>query len=138
MSNSFEDIRRVLQTYFDGLYYSDTERLARVFHAQAVYATADETPALVRTMDEYFPLVAARVSPASRDEPRKDSIEAIERAGENTIHARVRCSIGRRCVRHSASECRKSERVSMYTGESPPPLAPPPAAAALTAARCNL
>lgn len=96
MSNSFEDIRRVLQTYFDGLYYSDTERLARVFHAQAVYATADETPALVRTMDEYFPLVAARVSPASRDEPRKDSIEAIERAGENTIHARVRCSIGKR------------------------------------------
>jgi hypothetical protein len=45
-------------------------------------------------MDDYFPVVAKRVSPASRNEPRRDVIDSIEFAGENTAFARVRCSIG--------------------------------------------
>jgi hypothetical protein len=49
---------------------------------------------LHRTMDEYFPVVAKRVSPASRNEPRRDVVESIEFAGDNTAFARVRCSIG--------------------------------------------
>jgi hypothetical protein len=47
-------------------------------------------------MEEYVPVVAARQSPASRNEPRRDYIDAIEVAGENTAFARVRCSIGSR------------------------------------------
>ena len=91
---AFAAVTSVLETYFDGLYHADTAKLTVVFHPRAIYATADETPLLYRTMDEYFPLVAKRVSPASRDEPRRDVIEAIEFAGENTAFARVRCSIG--------------------------------------------
>ena len=91
---AFAAVTDVLETYFDGLYHADTDRLAIAFHPKAIYATADETPLLYRTMDEYFPVVAKRVSPASRDEPRRDVIEAIEFAGENTAFARVRCSIG--------------------------------------------
>jgi hypothetical protein len=90
----FAAVSDVLGTYFDGLYYADTDRLASVFHPKAIYATADETPLLYRTMDEYFAVVAKRVSPASRNEPRRDVIDAIEFAGENTAFARVRCSIG--------------------------------------------
>jgi len=51
---------------------------------------------LYRTMDEYFLVVEKRESPASRAEPRRDMIDAIEFAGENTAFARVRCSIGTR------------------------------------------
>ena len=90
----FAAITGVLETYFDGLYHADIERLGAAFHPKAIYATADETPLLYRTMDEYFAVVAKRVSPASRDEPRRDVIESIEFAGENTTFARVRCSIG--------------------------------------------
>ena len=90
----FAAVTGVLGTYFDGLYYADEDRLAIAFHPKAIYATADEVPLLYRTMDEYFPVVAKRVSPASRDEPRRDVIESIEFAGENTAFARVRCSIG--------------------------------------------
>lgn len=89
-------IEAVLRDYFDGLYFCDLERLGRVFHPRALYATADETPPLFRTMEEYFPVVAARESPASRGEERRDHIDAIELAGENTAFARVRCSIGAR------------------------------------------
>lgn len=90
----FAAVIGVLGTYFDGLYHADTDRLAIVFHPKAIYATADEVPMLYRTMDEYFPVVAKRESPASRNEPRRDVIESIEFAGDNTAFARVRCSIG--------------------------------------------
>ena len=95
-SAAFSEIPLVLADYFDALYYCDVERLTRVFHPQAIYATADETPLLYRTMEEYLPVVAARQSPASRGEARRDHIDEIQLAGENTALARVRCSIGER------------------------------------------
>lgn len=94
MMSDFSAITDVIRDYFDGLYHCDTDVLGRVFHPKAIYATADEAPMLFRTMDEYFPVVAARVSPASRNEPRNDIIESVEFAGENTAFARVRCSFG--------------------------------------------
>ena len=96
MSAAFQDISVVLADYFDALYFCDVEKLQRVFHPKAIYATADESPLLHRTMEEYVPVVAARQSPASRGEPRRDHIDAIDLAGENTAVARVRCSIGTR------------------------------------------
>mgnify|MGYP000880858191 CR=1 FL=1 len=96
MTAAFDDINGVLQEYFDALYFCDIDRLERVFHPRAIYATADETPLLYRTMEEYVPVVAARQSPASRNEARRDHVDAIDLAGENTAVARVRCSIGQR------------------------------------------
>lgn len=96
MRSAYDEIARVLADYFDALYFGDTGKLQEVFHAKAIYATADETPLLYRTMTEYVPVVAARESPAARNEPRRDFIDAIELAGENTAFARVRCSIGSR------------------------------------------
>ncbi|MEP5762887.1 MAG: nuclear transport factor 2 family protein [Litoreibacter sp.] len=90
----FAAVVSVVKTYFDGLYHADIELLGSVFHPKAIYATADETPLLHRTMDEYFPVVAKRTSPASQGEPRRDVIEAIDFAGDNTAFARLRCSIG--------------------------------------------
>ena len=96
MTRALNDIADVIQDYFDALYFCDVDKLQRVFHPKAIYATADETPLLYRTMDEYIPVVAARQSPASRNEPRRDHIDAIDLAGENTAVVRVRCSIGPR------------------------------------------
>jgi hypothetical protein len=96
MTSPFAAVEQVLRTYFDALYFCDTGKLTAVFHPRAIYATADETPLLYRTMDEYVPVVAARRSPASAGEIRRDHIDAIEFAGENTAWARVRCSIGAR------------------------------------------
>jgi hypothetical protein len=92
--SDFAAVTGVLETYFDGLYHADIERLEIAFHPKLIYATADEIALLYRTMDEYFPVVAKRVSPASCDEPRRDAIDATEFAGVNTAFARVRCSIG--------------------------------------------
>lgn len=86
----------VLRTYFDGLYYGDTDRLAAVFHPGAVYVTATEGSVLRLTMDEYFPVVRHREPPAARSEPRRDTIVSIEFAGPVTALATVKCAIGAR------------------------------------------
>lgn len=95
----YAEVAEVLATYFDGLYHSDTERLARVFHPKAVYVTATEAGAeggapLHLTMGDYFPLVAARPSPAGRGEARRDRILSIDFAGPVTALAKVECAIG--------------------------------------------
>lgn len=99
MNEDYTAVATVLQTYFDGLYHSDTARLREAFHPQACYVCATEAEAnggklLHLSMDEYFPIVDARPSPASRSEPRADHIVSIEFAGPVTAFARVECAIG--------------------------------------------
>ena len=90
------EIEGLLDDYFDALYDCDTEKLKSVFHPRALYATADETPPLFRTMEEYLHVIETREAPASRQEARRDVIHSIELAGANTAMARVGCRIGER------------------------------------------
>lgn len=94
MDPGYAAVTAVLGAYFDGLYYCDIDRLGRVFHPQARYACATDGSLLHLGMDEYFPIVAARESPASRNEVRRDRIVSIQFAGPVTAFARVECAIG--------------------------------------------
>lgn len=86
-------IESQLQLYFDGLYHSDTQRLRQVFHPQAIYACVVGGQLLHYTMDQYFPIVDQRPSPASRAQPRQDRVISIEILGATTAVARVECAI---------------------------------------------
>jgi len=90
----FVSVAALIYAYFDGLHYCDVETFKTVFHPHAIYATADQTPMLYRQMDEYFDVIAKRQSPASKGEVRKDAIDEIKFAGENTAFVSARCSIG--------------------------------------------
>lgn len=90
------EVEALLRRYFDALYTSDAESLGEVMHPQAVYATADERPPLIRSMADYLAVVATRQSPEDLGEPRQDVIESISFAGDNTALAQVRCAIGQR------------------------------------------
>lgn len=90
---AFQAVHAVLQDYFDGLYHSDTNRLRRVFHENAVYACATEGTPLILRMPEYFPVVDARPAPASRGDARTDRVLSIELVGPVTALAKVECSI---------------------------------------------
>lgn len=93
MHAEFEPVVAVLQDYFEGLYRSDTRILRRVFHPGALYACATDGTLLALRMDEYFPIVDKRPSPASRGDGRADRILSIEFAGPVTALARVECAI---------------------------------------------
>lgn len=90
----FGEIAAVMADYFDGLYFSDTDRLGRAFHPDAQYVCASGGTLTRLSMAEYFPIVQARPSPASRSEPRADRIISIEFAGSATAFVRAECAIG--------------------------------------------
>jgi hypothetical protein len=92
----FDAVIPVLQTYFDGLHHSDTGRLRQVFHPRAQYVSVTDGTLLYRDMAEYFPVVDARPSPASRGEARRDEIVSIEFAGPVTARVVLLCVIGNR------------------------------------------
>ncbi len=92
----YADVIAALETYFDGLYESDTARLRCVFHPLAHYTCATEKPILHMNMADYFALVDKRPSPKSRNEARRDRILSVEVAGPDAAFARVECAIGQR------------------------------------------
>ena len=87
-------IECLLDGYFDGLYYSDVARLQKVLHPAALYATAIGGVPRVLRMEEYWPVVAAREAPATRNQIRRDEILAIDIVGPETASAKVECAIG--------------------------------------------
>jgi hypothetical protein len=92
----FADVAKALEPYFDGLYESNTRKLAQIFHPKAMYATATSGELLRLDMEEYFKVVDKRPSPASRNEPRRDAIASVEFAGPVTALVRLHCAIGPR------------------------------------------
>ncbi len=91
---AFAEVSELIGRYLDGLYRSDSELLATVFHPAAAYVTATDEPLTHLSMTDYLPMVAARESPESRGEERTGTIVSIEFAGPVTAVARVQCSIG--------------------------------------------
>jgi len=96
MEQARKDIEAQMQLYFDGLYLSDVERLKKVLAPDARYicATGDEVVNL--GMEEYFPIVAARQSPAAQGETRRDKVVSITLAGPKTAFVLARCAVGER------------------------------------------
>lgn len=92
-STHFAAVTLVIEDYFEGLYRSDTRLLRKVFHPKALYACATDGTLLTLGMEDYFPVVDKRASPASHGHPRSDRIISIEFAGPVTALARVDCAI---------------------------------------------
>jgi hypothetical protein len=93
MPSDLTEIERALQTYFDGLYEGDTDKLASVFHevAHLFGATDGKLNDLPRA--EWFEAVRNRKSAQSQDLPRRDWIVQIDRSGPTTAFAKVQCQI---------------------------------------------
>lgn len=94
MKDARSAIEAKMQLYFDGLYYSDTERLGQVFHPDARYICATDGKLVNLGLSEYFPIVDVRPSPASRGEKREDRIVSIVFAGPKTAFVHAHCAIG--------------------------------------------
>lgn len=87
-------VHQLLTRYFDGLYNSDADLLADVFHPQAIYASATDGTLTHLEMATYLPIVAERESPATRHELRTDAVRSIDFVGPVTALAQVESSIG--------------------------------------------
>lgn len=86
-----EDIKLVLQKYFDGCYAGDTDLLKEAFHPSAHVYGPDQNAELVDMNLEYF-LGYVDHEPAPKDsgQPQEDEIISIDITGDLCAVARVK------------------------------------------------
>ena len=92
-NNSITEIQQQLEKYFDALYFCDVKLLNDVFHPDAVYINATDQPVLGLSMSEYFPIVASRISPASKQQLRQDKVISINMIHDQLAMVHVECVI---------------------------------------------
>ncbi len=93
MAEDLLDIRAAVNTYLDGLYEGDADKLASVFHATSslTHEEAGELKPLPR--DEWLAAVRARPSPKSRALDRHDEILQIDQSSPTTAWVKLKCAI---------------------------------------------
>lgn len=92
-SASETEIADLLRTYFEGLYHADSTILARVFHPDARYVNAVKGDYMNYSRSEYFEIVDGRMSPAGRNDPRKERIVLMEFGGEGMAFVKAEMSM---------------------------------------------
>jgi len=93
MSTDRDAIEAVVQTYLDGLYEGDAEKLATAFHPTSSL-TYEENGALTPLpRDEWLEAVRNRPSPQSRGLPRHDQVLQIDQSSPTTAFVKLKCAI---------------------------------------------
>ena len=93
MSNDKAAIEQAVQTYFDGLYDGDADRLASVFHPTSELTFEQEGKLVVLTRDQWLDNVRKRPSARSKGSAREDAILLFDQSGPATALVKVKCQL---------------------------------------------
>jgi Putative lumazine-binding len=86
-------IQAVIQTYLDGLYEGDADKLAAAFHPTSALAQSTDGTLQVTPRDTWLAAVRTRPSPKSQGFARGDEILALDIIGPTMAYVRLRCQI---------------------------------------------
>jgi Putative lumazine-binding len=86
-------IKAVIQTYLDGLYEGDADKLAAAFHPTSALAQSSEGSIQITPRDTWLAAVRTRPSPKSQGAARGDEILSIDVAGPTMAFVKLRCQI---------------------------------------------
>jgi hypothetical protein len=92
-SQEFEEVGRLMQSYFDGLYHADSATLRQVFHPNLAYICATEGDEMHLDLDTYMSRIDQREAPAKRNEPREDTILEIGFGSPRLAHVTARMTM---------------------------------------------
>ena len=93
MTNERKAIEEAVQTYLDGLYEGDTQKLARVFHETSALTGDIDGKLTIVPRDKWLDAVKNRPAPKSQNLSRHDEILEIDIAGPTTAFVKVKCAI---------------------------------------------
>jgi Putative lumazine-binding len=93
MTNERKAIEEAVQTYLDGLYEGDTQKLARVFHETSALTGDIDGKLTIVPRDQWLDAVRNRPSPKSKNQARHDEILQIDIAGPTTAFVKVKCAL---------------------------------------------
>ena len=86
-----DDIRGLMERYFEGLYQSDSTILRTVFHGDLVYVNGTVDTYEHMDLEAYMERIDARTAPASRGDPRHEVVERVTLKGDQigVVEARM-------------------------------------------------
>jgi len=93
MIDETEAIRAAAQTYLDGLYEGDAEKLASVFHPTSALTWEQYGALKPLPRDEWLNVVRNRASPRSLGQSRHDQILQIDQSSPTTAFVKLKCAL---------------------------------------------
>ena len=92
-SNDRQAIEQMVQTYLDGLYEGDADKLASVFHDTSVLTYEQDGKLVVLPREQWLTMVRERPKPKDKGLPRDDVILMIDQSGPTTAFVKLKCQI---------------------------------------------
>lgn len=86
-------IEVMVQTYFDGLYEGDADKLAQAFHPTSALTGIIDGKLVVMMRDQWLEMVRSRPSAKSRGLAREDAILTIDLSGPTMAFVKVKCQL---------------------------------------------
>ena len=86
-------IEQIVQTYLDGLYEGDADKLASVFHETSALTYEQDGKLTVLPREQWLKAVRERGSPKSKGLTRDDAILLVDQSGPATALVKVKCQI---------------------------------------------
>ena len=86
-------IEQTIQTYFDGLYEGNADKLASIFHETSALTYEQDGQLVVLPLAQWLKAVRERPSPQSKGLARDDAILLIDQSGPTTALVKVKCQI---------------------------------------------
>jgi hypothetical protein len=93
MSQDRTEIEAVVQTYLDGLYEGDVDKLAAAFHPTSSLTYEENGVLTPLPRDRWLEAVRERPSPKARGLPRHDRILQIDQASPTAAFVKLECAI---------------------------------------------
>ena len=86
-------IEQTIQTYFDGLYEGDADKLASVFHETSALTYEQDGKLVVLPLAQWLKAVRERPAPKAKGLARDDAILLIDQSGPTTAFVKVKCQM---------------------------------------------
>ena len=93
MSPDRSSVESVVQTYFDGLYEGDADKLAAAFDPSADLRWVEKGELKILKVPDWLAWVRKRPSAKADRKPREDFIVTIDRSDDSTAFIKVRCQL---------------------------------------------
>ena len=93
-TDDVKNIEGVIQSYLDGLYESDSARIAIAFHPTSALTSLTDAGELVITpRDVWLDKVRTRPSPKQQGLPRHDQVLSIDLVSPMMAYVKLKCAI---------------------------------------------
>ncbi|HTP74653.1 MAG TPA: nuclear transport factor 2 family protein [Burkholderiaceae bacterium] len=86
-------IEQAVQTYLDGLYEGDADKLASVFHDTSALTYEHDGKLVVLPREQWLKAVRERPKPKDKGLPRDDVILMVDQSGPTTAFVKLKCQI---------------------------------------------